>query len=239
CIHNDSALRTLSELLRVEQKFSYNTQEHCIRCFPHIINLCVQHMLNKYTEVDFSNVLPMWVNDYRVVIDKVLYVEAVQGDPMGLGRNSVSAIRVSGQHHTGFIKTIANSNKGELEAVRFPTVFRIAMDFLPIQASAMLCEQVFSSSTETDMKKRNWISPLLMEALQMLKFARKQDHINFTDGWITSQKDMLHVQPEGETLPQLIAGYQLWNQFNNVMKLIVEQEGNTVADCMVPLFGYE
>ncbi|KAF8141790.1 hypothetical protein EV363DRAFT_1151016, partial [Boletus edulis] len=94
---------------------------------------------------------------------------------------------------------------------------------------------VFSSSAETNMKKRNRISPLLMEALQMLKFARKQDYINFTDGWITSQKDMLCVQPEGETLLQLIAG----NQFDDVMKLIAEQEGDTVADCTVPLFGHE
>ena len=60
------------------------------------------------------------------------------------------------------------------------------MDFLPIQASAIPCEHVFSSSAETDMKKHNWISPLLMEALQMLKFAGKQDRVNFMDGWMTS-----------------------------------------------------
>jgi hAT family C-terminal dimerisation region len=55
------------------------------------------------------------------------------------------------------------------------------MDYLPIQASAVPCERVFSSSAETDTKKRNRIKPELMEALQILKFALKKERLNFTD----------------------------------------------------------
>lgn len=62
----------------------------------------------------------------------------------------------------------------------FPTIFRIAMDYLPIQASAVACERVFSSSAETDVEKRNRILPGLMEALQVLKFALKKNRLNFT-----------------------------------------------------------
>ena len=54
------------------------------------------------------------------------------------------------------------------------------MDYLPIQASAVPCERVFSSSAETDTKRRNKIKPELMEALQVLKFALKKDRLNFT-----------------------------------------------------------
>jgi hypothetical protein len=54
------------------------------------------------------------------------------------------------------------------------------MDYLPIQASAVPCERVFSSSAETDTKKRNRIGPELMEALQVLKFALKKSRLNFT-----------------------------------------------------------
>src|ERR1700734_3826531 len=54
------------------------------------------------------------------------------------------------------------------------------MDYLPIQASAVPCERVFSSSAETDTKKRNKIKPELMEALQVLKFTLKKDRLNFT-----------------------------------------------------------
>jgi len=53
------------------------------------------------------------------------------------------------------------------------------MDYLPIQASAVPCERVFSSSSETDTKKRNRIKPELMEALQILKFALKKDRLDF------------------------------------------------------------
>jgi hypothetical protein len=62
----------------------------------------------------------------------------------------------------------------------FPTIFRIAMDYLPIQSSAVPCEHIFSSSAETDTKKRSRIKPELMEALQILKFALKKDRLNFT-----------------------------------------------------------
>ncbi|KIK14506.1 hypothetical protein PISMIDRAFT_84486, partial [Pisolithus microcarpus 441] len=58
----------------------------------------------------------------------------------------------------------------EVNRTRFPTIFAIAMDYLPIQASSVPCERVFSSSADTDTKKRNLISPILMEALQMLKY---------------------------------------------------------------------
>ena len=51
------------------------------------------------------------------------------------------------------------------------------MDYLPIQASAVPSKRVFSSSAETDTKKCNRINPVLMEALQMLKFALKRDRL--------------------------------------------------------------
>jgi hAT family C-terminal dimerisation region len=62
----------------------------------------------------------------------------------------------------------------------FPTIFRITMDYLPIQASAVPCERVFSSSAETNIKKRNRIRPELMEAIQVLKFALKKSRLDFT-----------------------------------------------------------
>ncbi|KIK19412.1 hypothetical protein PISMIDRAFT_43550, partial [Pisolithus microcarpus 441] len=65
----------------------------------------------------------------------------------------------------------------------YPVVFTIALDYLPIQASSVPCECVFSSSSETDMKKHNCITPALMEALQMLKFGLKKERLDFTRGW--------------------------------------------------------
>jgi len=72
----------------------------------------------------------------------------------------------------------------------WPTIFRGSLDYLPIQASAVPSECMFSSSAETDTKKRNWINPILMESLQMLKFALKKARLDFTGGWITPEHTM-------------------------------------------------
>ena len=67
--------------------------------------------------------------------------------------------------------------------LRYPTIFALAMDILPIQGSAVPCERVFSSGKETTTARRNRIGPELMEALQMLKFAVcKGKGLNFTAG---------------------------------------------------------
>ncbi|KIJ96744.1 hypothetical protein K443DRAFT_57800, partial [Laccaria amethystina LaAM-08-1] len=53
----------------------------------------------------------------------------------------------------------------------YPQIFQLAMDIIPIQASSVPCEKVFSSGKETMAPRRRHISPKLMEALQMMKFS--------------------------------------------------------------------
>lgn len=64
------------------------------------------------------------------------------------------------------------------------------MDYLPVQATSVPCERVFSSAKDTDTAKRNRISPMLMEYLQMLKFMLKKERLNFMNGWRTSEAAM-------------------------------------------------
>jgi hypothetical protein len=66
----------------------------------------------------------------------------------------------------------------------------MAMDYLPIQATSVPCERVFSSAKETDTAKRNRISPALMEALQLLKFSLKKERLDFIRGWSTPETAM-------------------------------------------------
>ena len=73
----------------------------------------------------------------------------------------------------------------QINKAEFPTLFGIALDYLPIQASSVPCERVFSSAKETDTQKRNRIHPVLMEALQTLKFSFKKERFDFTGGWQT------------------------------------------------------
>jgi hAT family C-terminal dimerisation region len=82
----------------------------------------------------------------------------------------------------------------------------MAMDYLPVQGSAVPCERIFSSSAETDTKKRNRIKPLLMEALQMLKFYRRKS-LDFTTGLVLEEEDMEEDDPE-DLLAELLASHQ-------------------------------
>ncbi|KIK14997.1 hypothetical protein PISMIDRAFT_72855, partial [Pisolithus microcarpus 441] len=84
----------------------------------------------------------------------------------------------------------------EVNRMRFPTLFAIAMDYLPIQASSVPCKRVFSSSAETDTKKRNQIGPILMEALQMLKYHLKQEQLDFMVNWTVSPESLVEDEPE-------------------------------------------
>jgi len=73
----------------------------------------------------------------------------------------------------------------QAQKTQYPRLYPVAMDYLPIQASSVPCEHVFSSAAETDTKKRNRLAPPLMEALQILKFIYKKERLNFTAGLMT------------------------------------------------------
>jgi hypothetical protein len=65
----------------------------------------------------------------------------------------------------------------------------MAMDYLPGQASSVPAERVFSSSAETDTRRRNRIAPHLMEQLQMLKFMLKKARLDFMSVWCYDAED--------------------------------------------------
>jgi hypothetical protein len=79
------------------------------------------------------------------------------------------------------------------------------MDILPIQASSVPCERVFSSSKETITAKRNSLSPRLIEALQLLKYTTKQGReISFIEG-LDEVEELaeLEKREEGQSVEEL------------------------------------
>jgi hypothetical protein len=96
----------------------------------------------------------------------------------------------------------------------------MAMDYLPIQASAVPCERIFSSSAETDTKKQNCISPLLMEALQMLKFHLKKERLNFTESWVTPESQMTKDNPDADLLDNLLGDVGVQDALDGIMQSI-------------------
>jgi hypothetical protein len=74
------------------------------------------------------------------------------------------------------------------------------MDILPIQASAVPCERVFSSAKETITPRRNRITPELMEALQILKYSlRHKESLNFTAG-LREEEEAIELERLNDTL---------------------------------------
>lgn len=119
------------------------------------------------------------------------------------------------------ILTATLTNDGLQEnQLRYPTIFALAMDILPIQGSAVPCERVFSSAKETTTMRRNGISHELMEALQMLKFSvRKGLALNFTAGTgkFAELAELEALGTEQASIPEdmmaFIAGLDMYEPF--------------------------
>jgi len=81
------------------------------------------------------------------------------------------------------------------------------MDIIPIQASAVPCERVFSSAKATMSPRRNRISADLMEALQILKFSvRNGRHLDFTTG-LGCAEEITEMELSDDELPEDIHSY--------------------------------
>ncbi|KIK14878.1 hypothetical protein PISMIDRAFT_16959 [Pisolithus microcarpus 441] len=123
-------------------------------------------------------------------------------DDMELGPSTCSALQAVEQEYRLYVdgelvdESMDPLRFWEVNHTQFPMMFTIAMDYLPIQASSVPCERVFSSSADTDMKKRNWISPILMEALQMLRYHLRSQQINFLANWTSPYTILVEDEPE-------------------------------------------
>lgn len=87
----------------------------------------------------------------------------------------------------------------------FPTLYVVALDVLPVQASAVPCERVFSSSKETDALRRGNLSPTVIEMLQILKFIYRNGRIDFTEGWIATEEELSVIDVDPQILEELLA----------------------------------
>ncbi|RXW11677.1 hypothetical protein EST38_g14178 [Candolleomyces aberdarensis] len=88
---------------------------------------------------------------------------------------------------------------------KYSLLWQLALDTLPMQVSAVPCEQVFSSSKETNMLCRSSASPLTMEMLQIMKFTYRADHLSFTDHLLCSEAEQSMLDIEPHVIDRLMA----------------------------------
>lgn len=86
----------------------------------------------------------------------------------------------------------------QINAAEYPTIFAMALDYLPIQATSVPCERVFSAAALTDTPRRNRMKPELMEALQMTKFSIRRERLNIMSFWNTPET-LMQTLTEGDS----------------------------------------
>jgi hypothetical protein len=104
------------------------------------------------------------------------------------------------------------------------------MDYIPIQASSVPCERAFSSSAETDTTRRNRISPVLMEALQMLKYTFNHlSTLDFTSDLLTAEAELV-MDTNVDLLANLMSASGDLMRENVMDKIVMEIEDGDGAD---------
>ncbi|KAG1763205.1 hypothetical protein EV702DRAFT_1051928 [Suillus placidus] len=144
-------------------------------------------------------------------------------------------------------KRVENSNSMHSHERCHAHSAHVAMDFLGRMHIGQTIDQEFAayamatlSPRGTDIlafwnrnpyEKRNRLSPVLMEALQMVKFFLKKEWLNFMKGWAASQSDMEHgvVHDRGSN-EQLTATA---SANDALLRAIAEEECDNIEDTAI------
>jgi hypothetical protein len=103
-------MEELGKLLRA-QNIPFHSEDRQIMCFPHIINICCQHVISDFTNIELSESADDFFAD--LLPDRPhlqSFEEAIKRDPVALGRNIVRALWASGQRRDTFDETICDGN---------------------------------------------------------------------------------------------------------------------------------
>jgi hypothetical protein len=83
-----------------------------IMCFAHVINICCQHTIKEFTNIDLSESSSDFIAEELLCLPRLQTIEnAVKRDPVALGRNIVRLLRSSGQRRETFDQLIRDGNK--------------------------------------------------------------------------------------------------------------------------------
>lgn len=92
------------------------------------------------------------------------------------------------------------------------------MDVLPVPASSVPSERVFSSSKMTDAARRSRLTPAMFEVLQVLKFSVKRARLELNHEWRPAQEaelEQLNADPTDPADPAEAATNHLLNEDRN------------------------
>ena len=87
--NNGTFLEELEILFR-ERDIDFDHLDRRIMCFPHVINICCQHVIAKFTNVDLVDLAHM--AELPSAADGQSFEDAVSSDPIARGWNIVCVL---------------------------------------------------------------------------------------------------------------------------------------------------
>ncbi|KZT36501.1 hATC-domain-containing protein, partial [Sistotremastrum suecicum HHB10207 ss-3] len=115
------------------------------------------------------------------------------------------------QEYDDYVKDVARDVERDTDLVRwwsehnirYPTLSRIAIDVLPVQASSVACERLFSSAKHTATDQRSRLGTDKFEQLQMLKSSWKKNLVNVAEENAQLEEEILATEELFEGLNAL------------------------------------
>ena len=109
--NNSTFMEELAELLQARD-INFDAADRCMMCFPHVINICWQHVITAFTNPALaSSVVDFVAESHQGPVDQQTFETAVKQDPVTLGCNIVCALQSSGQRHDAFDDLVRDSNE--------------------------------------------------------------------------------------------------------------------------------
>jgi hypothetical protein len=100
------------EVLLQQREIDFDAKDRRIICFPHTMNICVKHVLDKFSDADLDTMAQAFIHAFPDdSVNKDLYLAAVQDCPISLGRNVVRTIRASGLRRDEFMDVVKDGNR--------------------------------------------------------------------------------------------------------------------------------
>jgi hypothetical protein len=121
-------MQELATLLQARE-IDFNPLDHRIMCFPHVINICCQHVIADFTNIELAKAAEEFVAALPPGLpDRQTFEEAVKWDPVALGCNIVHVLRKSGQRRDLFDDIVQDGHeKGWFQVGNPPRGIRLPL----------------------------------------------------------------------------------------------------------------
>jgi hypothetical protein len=97
-------------ILLNSQDISFDAEDRHIMCFPHVINICCQHIIKEFTNIELVDIEETQPINLPNLTNTASYKDAVKHNPVACGQNVVCILWSSGQRCDAFDDIIKDSN---------------------------------------------------------------------------------------------------------------------------------